>query len=72
MHMLNSVGGELDYGTAKAFVSNLLETGMIDKQTARLMLSAVGSAALYPVPADCRDTARASIFKQMLVNLIAE
>ena len=72
MHMLNSVGGELDYGTARAFVSNLLETGMIDKQTARVMLSAVGNAALYPVPPDYRDAARASIFKQMLVNLIAE
>lgn len=72
MHTVNSVGGSLDCATAAAFVSNIYETGIIDKGTARLILAAVGDKALRPIaPAD-RDTVRASIFKQILINLICE
>lgn len=72
MHTVNAVGGSLDLHTAAAFVSNLYETGMIDKKTARLIMSAIGNNALRPIAPECRDTVRASIFKQMLVNLISE
>lgn len=72
MHTVNSVGGSLDFATASAFVSNIYETGIIDKQTARLILAASGDKALRPIaPAD-RDTVRASIFKQLMINLICE
>ena len=70
MHMVNAVGDGLDYATAGAFVSNLLETGMIDERTARVMLSAVSPNALRVVSPQGRDAVRAAIFKQMLVNLI--
>ena len=72
MHTVNAIGPELDKATAAAFVSNIYETGMIDKQTARLLLASVSDKALRPVaPAD-RDTLRASILKYMLVTLISE
>lgn len=72
MHTVNSVGSSLDCATASAFVSNIYETGIIDKATARLILAAVGDKALKPIsPAD-RDTVRASIFKQLMINLICE
>lgn len=72
MHTVNSVGSSLDLATAAAFVSNIYETGIIDKGTARLILAAVGDKALRPIaPAD-RDTVRASIFKQLMINLICE
>ena len=72
MHTVNAVGESLDYATAAAFVSNIYETGMMEKKTARLILAAVSEHALRPVPAEERDAVRASIFKQMLVKLIAE
>lgn len=72
MHTVNSIGAQLDKATAAAFVSNIYETGMIDKQTARLLLSAVGDNALRPVAPGDRDTLRASILKYMLVTLISE
>lgn len=72
MHTVNSVGGSLDYATASAFVSNIYETGIIDKSAARLILAAVGDKALRPVPPAGRDTVRASIFKQLMINLICE
>lgn len=69
MHTVNSVGDSLNMATATAFVSNIYESGIIDKNTARLMLSALSDNALRPlIPAD-RDLLRASIFKQLLVSL---
>lgn len=72
MHTVNSVGSSLDFATASAFVSNIYETGIIDKQTARLILAAVGDKALRPISPSGRDTVRASIFKQLMINLISE
>lgn len=72
MHTVNSVGTSLDFATASAFVSNIYETGIIDKATARLILSAVGDKALKPIAPSHRDTVRASIFKQLMINLICE
>ena len=72
MHTVNSVGSGLDCATATAFVSNIYETGIIDKGTARLILAAVGDKALRPIAPVDRDTVRASIFKQLMINLICE
>ena len=72
MHTVNAVGDSLDAATAKAFISNVLSAGAVDRQTARLLLTATSDSALRPVnPAD-RDAARASIFKHLLVTTISE
>ena len=72
MHTVNAIGGSLDLRTAAAFVSNIYDSGAIDKTTARLLMAAIGDRALHAiVPAD-RDTVRAGIFKYMLVTLIAD
>ena len=72
MHTVNAVGDRLDPKTAAAFVSNIYDAGIIDKMTARLLLTAVGNTALRPIAPGDRDTVRASIFKHMLVTLISE
>ena len=72
MHTVNAIGDRLDRDSAAAFVSNILETGMIDRQTARILLAAVGDNALRPLAAGDRDTLRASILKYMLVTLLTE
>ena len=46
MHTVNAVGDSIDYSTAAAFVSNIFETGIIDKQLARIMLAAMSDQAL--------------------------
>lgn len=69
MHTVNSVGDSLNMATATAFVSNIYESGIIDKNTARLMLSALSDNALRPLIPSDRDLLRASIFKQLLVSL---
>lgn len=72
MHTVNAIGSRLDLNTASAFVSNIYEAGIIDKNTARLLLTAVGNNALRPIASSDRDTVRASILKYMLVALISE
>ncbi|MGE4353801.1 MAG: CtsR family transcriptional regulator [Oscillospiraceae bacterium] len=72
MHMVNSVGDSLDINTAAAFVSNALNDGVLNHQSAALIMTAVGNNALRPVPQQYRDTVRASIFKYMLITIISD
>ena len=70
MHVINSVGGELDLPSARAIVGNLVESGAVELLTGRLMLSAVSDNALRSVPQLRRDALRSDILKQMLVYLV--
>ena len=72
MHTVNSVGDNLDLRTAAAFVSNMLCSDAIDEKTARLIMTALGDNSLRPISPEHRDIVRASIFKQMLVCILAE
>ena len=69
MHTVNAVGSETDVRTAAALVSNAVSAGAIPEGAARLILAAVGDAALRPVRPEERDAARASILKQMLLRI---
>ena len=70
MHTINSVGDSIDVNTTAAFLSNLLDSEAIDKNTAYLMMAAISDQALRPVPQDMRDNVRASILKQMLIKTL--
>lgn len=69
MHTVNAIGDRIDFRTAGAFLSNLFAAGILDEKTLLLISSAVGESALRQVPRDFRDLARASIIKQILINL---
>lgn len=71
MHTINSVGDCLDLKTAEAFLSNLLGSEALDEKEAGLILTAIGDNALRPLPMEHRDILRASIFKQLLVSMLA-
>lgn len=70
MHTVNSVGESIDLKAAAALISNLLNNGVLDEKTARIILAAVGNNALRAAPAEYRDVLRASVFKQILINLV--
>ena len=70
MHTINSVGDSIDVNTTAAFLSNLLDSEAIDKNTAYLIMAAISDPALRPVPQDMRDNVRASILKQMLIKTL--
>jgi len=69
MHTVNAIGDRIDLGTAQAFLSNLADTGVINPVVIRLINSAISVNALRPVEKNKRDEVRASIVKQMLINL---
>jgi len=68
MHTVNAVGDEIDMNAATALIANLRQTEAINNAEARLMLAAIGYNALRPAKREERDTLRASILKQMLIN----
>ncbi len=68
MHVVNSIGGAIDEATCRANVYNLNYQKIISAEASRLILSATSDRCLCEVPRPIRDTVRATIFKQLLLN----
>ena len=68
MHTVNAIGGRIDINTAGALIGNLLHHNAITGKEAAMIMSAIGNNALRPVPPGERDTVRASVLKQILIN----
>lgn len=67
MHVINSLGDQVDLPSARAILSNLVQSGALTKPMGQALLSAVGDKALGRVPRDIRDGVRADIMKQVLI-----
>ena len=70
MHVINSVGDTLDLASARAILSNLVQSQAVERNVAQTLLWAVSDNSLRSVPKDRRDNLRASIFKQVLIHLV--
>lgn len=70
MHLVNSIGQSLEDGVCRAHIKNLYEREIIDEKTAKIMLSALCGNAYRDIPKEYGDTVRASIFKQMILNIL--
>lgn len=70
MHTVNTIGDDLDLKTSVALIGNLLQNDIISENHAKLMLAATGTSALRSAPRAAQDVLRASILKQMLINVI--
>jgi transcriptional regulator CtsR len=70
MHIVNTVGNELNSVTAQAIVENLMDQNLISESAARVMLSALSDQAYRDISIELRDRLRASLLKQMLTALI--
>ena len=69
MHIINNIGETLTASEADIFISNLLSYQMIQEVEARLLKVATSDKVLT-VPQNIKDTLRANIFKNMLINLV--
>lgn len=67
MHVINSLGDQVDLPSARAILSNLVHTEALEETVARSLLAAVGDKALSAVPRESRDRVRADIMKQVLI-----
>ncbi len=70
MHIVNSIGESIDNISTRIVIENCLETGLVSRETARIMAAAVSSAVMSSVPVIYRDSVRAAILKQMLLSQI--
>ncbi len=68
MHVVNSIGSQIDESTCRAHIRNLYDRDLIDEKTAKLMLASLCGNAYRDIPKNYADTVRASIFKQILLN----
>ena len=67
MHVINSLGGSVDLSSARAILSNLVQSGAMDRALGQTILTAVWDKALGQVPREKRDAVRADILKQVLI-----
>lgn len=70
MHIINSIGTQLDNITAQIMIKNMESASIISGEAAALLLSAGADRTLHEVPPVHRDRVRASIYKNMLLALI--
>ncbi len=70
MHIINSIGEELDNITAQIMINNLKSASIISEEVAKIMLSAGSDRTLSSVSPALRDRVRASLFKNMLIAII--
>ena len=67
MHVINSLGSQVDLASARAILSNLVHAGALEKNLGQTLLAAVDDKALAAVPRETRDQVRADIMKQVLI-----
>lgn len=68
MHIISNMGNQITSNEVDILISNLLSYGLIDEQLAKLLKVATSDNVLV-VPQDTRDKLRASILKNMLLNI---
>ena len=67
MHVINSLGSQVDLPSARAILGNLVQSGALEEDLGRTLLAAVGDKALAAVPKALRDQVRADILKNVLI-----
>lgn len=70
MHLVNSIGSSLEERVCDAHIKNLYQNDIIDEKTAKIFLSALTGNAYRELPREYGDIIRASIFKQMILNIL--
>lgn len=68
-HVISSVGMEIDHASVCAIAGNLFDAGAISREAAQLLQAATGDKALRSAPRMARDTLRADILRQILLQV---
>ena len=68
MHIIQNIGDSLTNGEVEILISDFLTYDLVNEREAKLLRVATSDNVLL-LPKDIRDTLRANIFKNMLLNL---
>lgn len=66
-YLINSIGSSLDFPTANAYISRLLETSLVTEREAKLMLASLSDKSIL---SGQKNEARAVVLKNMLLSLM--
>lgn len=70
LRLVNDIGQSLDENICRAHLKNLYEREIIDEKTVKIFLSALTGNAYREISREYGDILRASIFKQMILNIL--
>ncbi len=70
MHIINSIGYELDALSFRIVVENCLQSGIINEEIAAIISASFSNFVMQRVPVEYRDSLRAALLKQMLLTQI--
>ena len=71
MHIITSMGDTITSNEVDIFISNFLSYNIVNKTEAKLLKVATSDNVLI-VPQENKDNLRASIFKNMILNLVED
>lgn len=71
MHIIANMGDTITSNEVDIFISNFLSYNIIDSTQAKLLKVATSDNVLT-VPLQIKDTLRANIFKNMILNLVED
>lgn len=71
MHIIANTGDKITSNEVDIFISNFLSYNIINKTEAKLLKVATSDNVLT-VPQEMKDSLRASIFKNMILNLVED
>ena len=71
MHIIANMGDKITSNEVDIFISNFLSYDIINETEARLLKVATSDNVLI-VPQELKDTLRANIFKNMILNLVED
>lgn len=67
MHIINSIGDSIDALSVRVVIDNCLDTGLIDRNAAKIMCAALSNNVMRHIPIGERDFIRAALLKEMLL-----
>ena len=71
MHAIASIENSMTSQEVDIFISNFLSEGIVNQTEAKLLKVATSDNVLG-IPQEIKDKVRASIFKNMLINLVED
>ncbi len=69
MHIINSIGSNLDKATAEIMLNNMIQRNILEFRAAKIIAAALSDRTLSRIEQDKRDLIRADLFKNMLLTL---
>ncbi len=70
MHFFHAIGESLDEMDARAYIKNLMDSGVITEREAAIAVQATATASLEKVPAAIRNAVRADILRRIIMMLL--